>query len=207
MKGKTQYLFYLLTIAIVVAVLFVAKTYYAALALILSMLLICHREIWSLIRYQKLPPVDERIKENAGKSLRNSFIFFVFTMILTIVVYVSSSPMMIRPTLEVYLAILLTCVGVVYALSYFYYDKIEFKLSDGRQKLLRNCAIIEIVSFFVLFINAFFANAIYPVVETWLMFHQIMLIGSAITLAVSMIISLVVFIATLFNRPHYTAGD
>jgi len=70
----------LLVISIIALVLVVAlisvRAYYLTIALVVGTLIMGHREIWSLLRTKRLPPMDERIRENTGKSIRNGFIFF-----------------------------------------------------------------------------------------------------------------------------------
>ena len=63
--------------ALILTVMLISlRAYYVLVALIAGALLICYRELWHLIKTKKLPPVDERVTENVGKSLRNGFIFF-----------------------------------------------------------------------------------------------------------------------------------
>lgn len=76
MKTKRVFLAVSITALILTVILISLKAYYVVIALVAGTLLIGHRELWSLVRRRKLPPVDERVRENAGKSLRNSFIFF-----------------------------------------------------------------------------------------------------------------------------------
>jgi hypothetical protein len=56
MKSKLWFISFLVTSLIVVTVLFIAKIYYAAIAISIGWLVINYREIWSLVRYRKLPP-------------------------------------------------------------------------------------------------------------------------------------------------------
>jgi heme/copper-type cytochrome/quinol oxidase subunit 4 len=206
MKGRVIYLFFLIATLIVITVLFFTKIYYAAVALVFSWLIISHREIWSLIRHRKLPPIDERISENISKSLRNSFIFFILLIIFTILIYSTLPSTLLKPALESYLAVLLACIGIIYALSYLYFDRIEANLSNMSEKVLRYCMIIGIASLLIVFTNVFYPSAIYPNSETWLIFHQLTLIGSAIIFAFSLIISLIIILKALFSRSQYISG-
>lgn len=74
MKTKRAFIAVSVIALIVTIILISLKAYYVAVALIVGTLIIGYREIWSLIRRRKLPPIDERVKENTGKSVRNGFI-------------------------------------------------------------------------------------------------------------------------------------
>ncbi|NIX01006.1 MAG: hypothetical protein GWN13_22755, partial [Phycisphaerae bacterium] len=68
-------------VALILAITLISlRAYYVAVALLVGTLLISYREIWSLIRRKKLPPIDERVRENTSKSIRNGFIFLVITL-------------------------------------------------------------------------------------------------------------------------------
>ena len=184
-----------------------AKIYFAAAALVISWMVASYRELWSLIRFFKLPPVDERTKDNVSRALINSLVVFSLVMIVTIILYITLPLSFIRPELETYLAVILACIGVVYALSYLYFDRIEADLTEGKTRILRYCVTIGLISLFILFLNAFYAHVIYPDVDKWFGFHQISLYVSAIVFAISAIISLVMLFSSMFGRSHYTSGN
>lgn len=202
MKGKLWFLSFLIVSLIVVTILVVAKIYYAAIALIIGWLIINHRELWSLLRHGKLPPIDERIRENMNKSLRNSFIFFGIASILTIFLYATVPPDLLRPDLELYLAPLLAFIIGVYALSYLFYDRIETSLSDRELRLLHGFLVVGGISFFIFFFNTFYTGSIYPSIE-WLAVHRIMLIGSAFIFVIGIIGCLAIFLKNLFAKPKH----
>ena len=52
------------------------ENFYVAVALVVGAVILRYREIWSLLRWRRLPPIDERVRENTGKSIRNAFVFF-----------------------------------------------------------------------------------------------------------------------------------
>ena len=63
-------------ITLVVTVFLIAmEQYYVAVALLIGVIIMWHREIWSLLTRKQMPPMDERVKENTGKAIRNGFIF------------------------------------------------------------------------------------------------------------------------------------
>lgn len=64
----------ILCIALVVTIMLISlEAYYVAVSLVVGTLLFAHREVWSLITKRRLPPFDERVKENITKSIRNGF--------------------------------------------------------------------------------------------------------------------------------------
>ena len=76
MKTK-RLLWIVLIVALVITIALIAlEQYYVATALIVGTLIMRHRELWSLFSKGKLPPVDERVRENTGKAIRNGFIYF-----------------------------------------------------------------------------------------------------------------------------------
>jgi len=76
MKMKRVFLAVSIVALILVITLISLRAYYVVIALIAGTLIIGHRGLWSLIKREKLPAIDERVRENVGKSVRNGFIFF-----------------------------------------------------------------------------------------------------------------------------------
>ena len=74
MRTRRVFLGIFITALLVTIVLISVKAYYVAIALFIGMLLISYRELWSLLKTRKLPPFDEKIRENIGKSVRNGFV-------------------------------------------------------------------------------------------------------------------------------------
>ena len=65
MRTKIAFLAVSIAALLVAIILISLKAYYVTIALVVGTLIIGHRELWSLIRRRKLPPVDERVRENA----------------------------------------------------------------------------------------------------------------------------------------------
>ena len=128
MKTKRAFLAVSITALIVAIVLISLKAYYVAVALVVGTLLIGHRELWSLLRRRKLPPIDERVRENAAKSIRNGFIFLVLALaflMLPFTVMLIEEPDTVHVLGGLFLA-----GGAVYLLSYIFYDRVEPKLDE-----------------------------------------------------------------------------
>ena len=125
-------------IALVLIILLVSlKEYYVAVALSVGIFIIGRREFWHLLKKRKLPPFDERVRENMAKSARNGFIFFAIAsaslmLCLSInLVYITNlDPVHIMSGL--FLA-----GGLVYLLSYVFYDRVEPKLREGELRKLK----------------------------------------------------------------------
>ncbi len=195
MKTKMAFLSFFITAIIMAIMLILLEVYYAAGALVIGVLIIGHRELWSLIRKRKLPPIDERVKENINKSIRNGFIFFGMISILTILFYITDQYEPIQPDLEYFLSGLLLSVGIVYMLSYIFYDRVEASLDRKELKKIRIFSLLAGISLIVFIINAFFVNTIINFA-----FHRILLYVPPFIFALGIIGSMVIFIKGLFAR-------
>jgi len=66
---KFSWTIFILALVITIA-LIALEQYYVAIELVVGTVIMMHRELWSLLTKRKLPPVDERVKENTSKSPR-----------------------------------------------------------------------------------------------------------------------------------------
>ena len=198
MKTKTALITFSITALLMTIILIILEAYFVAVALVVGLLVLGHRELWSLIRKRKLPPIDERVRENTSKSIRNSFIFFGIVSILTILFYVSDDQY-IYPQLEYFLGGLLLAVGIVYVISYVFYDRVEANLDRKGSKIFKASALVAGVSLIVFIINAFFGNVIYPK-PGFFTFHRILLYVSPFVFALGITGSMIIFIKGLFAR-------
>ncbi|MFC1931399.1 hypothetical protein ACFLXJ_04300 [Chloroflexota bacterium] len=211
MKTKKVFLAVSITALIVAIVLISLEAYYVVVAFVLGIILMSHRELWSLLRRKKLPPIDERVRENTGRSIRNGFIFFV---IVTAFLMLPFSVRLVETPETVHvLGGLFVSAGAVYLFSYLYYDRIEPKWDKGGFKMLRIFLLIAGISLGVFIISVFLHNAIYGLfihfcgADFWdrtglgdePVFFFIAII-SAGAFAVGVIGSLVLFIKGLFSK-------
>jgi len=128
MKGKKLILAISITALVMTIMLISLKAYYVAIALVAGALLMGHRELWSLIKRRKLPPIDERVKENTSKSVRNGFIFFAIALaflMLPFSVRIIETPNTVHVVGGLFLS-----GGAVYLLSYLFYDRVEPNLGE-----------------------------------------------------------------------------
>ena len=148
---------------------------------------------------RKLPLIDERVRENTSKSIRNSFLFFCMVAVLTMIFYFADEYEPIRPGLEYFLGGLLLSVGVVYVVSYLFYDRVEVNLDRNGSKKFMVFSWVSGISLVVFIINAFFVNMIFPSIE-FFTFHRILLYVSPFVFALGIIGSMIIFMKGLFAR-------
>jgi len=211
MKTKRLLLAVSITALIVTILLISLEAYYVAIALVAGTLIIGHRELWSLIRRRKLPPIDERVRENVSKSVRNGFIFFAIAsafLMLPFSVRIIEGP----DTVHV-LGGLFLSGGMVYLLSYLFYDRVEPRLGERGLRMLKMFLLVAGISFAAGIISVFLHNAIYGLfihffgADFWdrigmsdePVFFFLSLL-SVLAFAVGIIGSLVMFIKGLFSK-------
>ena len=195
---KTKRLLWLvLIVALIITIALIAlEQYYVAVALIMGTLIMRHREIWSLIRTRKLPPVDERVRENTGKAIRNGFIYFAAAtafLMLPFSVILTAGP----DTIHVLTGLFLSA-GLVYLLSYLFYDRVEPKIAERRLKVLKTFLLIAGISVGAFIISVFLHNALsglFGVEEP--VFFCIAVFIAPLALVVGLIGSLALFIVGL----------
>ena len=190
-----------ITTLILTVILISLKAYYVAVALIAGTLIIGHRELWALIKKRKLPPVDERVRENAGRSLRNGFIFFAIATAFLMLLF--SINRTLNPEIMHLLGGLFISAGAVYALSYLYYDRAEPRLSERGLKMLKKFLAMAGASLAVFILSVFLHNMISGLLDIEEpVFFVISTIIAPLAFAVGIIGSLVLFIKGLFSRAY-----
>ena len=198
MKTKRLLLAVSITALIVTVVLISLEAYYVAIALVVGILLIGYRELWSLIRTKKMPPIDERVRENVSKSVRNGFIFFVLAsafLMLPFTVILTEKPETVHILGGLFLS-----GGAVYLLSYLFYDRVEPGLSERSLRILKMFLLVAGISLATFVISVFLHNAIgglFSIEEPVFFFIALL---SIVALAVGIIGSLVIFIKGLFSK-------
>ena len=211
MKTKKVFLAVSITALILTVVLISLEAYYVAIALVVGTLLIGHRELWSLLRRRKLPPIDERVRENTSKSVRNGFIFFAVATAFLMLPF--SVRLVEAPDTVHVLGGLFISAGAVYLLSYLVYDRVGPGLGERGLKMLKIFLRVAGISLGAFIISVFLHNAIYGLfihffgTDFWdrvglgdePVFFFIAII-SAFSFAVGLIGSLVIFIKGLFSK-------
>jgi len=206
MKTKRVFLAVSITALILIITLISLRAYYVTIALIAGTLIIGYRELWSLITRRKLPPVDERVRGNTSKSLRNGFIFFALAtafLMLPFSVRLTSTPSTVHVLGGLFLS-----AGTVYLLSYLFYDQAEPKLDEKWLKMLKRFLLVAGISLGAFIISVFLHNAIYGLVYVGILnrpdldepvFFIISLL-SVVAFMVGIVGSLVIFIKGLFAK-------
>jgi hypothetical protein len=198
MKTKRLFWAVLVVALIMTIVLIFLEAYYVAVALIVGTLIMRHREIWSLIRKRQLPPVDERVRENTGKAIRNGFIFFAAAtafLMLPFSVILTRGP-------DTVLSGLFLSAGLVYLLSYLFYDRAEPKIEEGRLRILKTFLLIAGISLGTFIISVFLHNALSGLLGVEEpVFFCIAVFVAPLALAVGLVGSLVLFVMGLVSKP------
>jgi hypothetical protein len=194
-----------ITALVVAAILISLEAYYVVVAFTVGLLLMGHRELWSLLRRRGLPPIDERVRENTGKSVRNGFIFFVLATAFLMLPF--SVRLVEGPTTVQVLGGLFIAAGAVYLLSYIYYDRVEPGLSEGGVRLLNIFMLIAGISLGALIISIFLHNAISALAMHFFdtefeepVFFIMATIICPLGVAVGIIGSMVIYLKGLFRR-------
>jgi len=200
MKAKRLSWAIFIAALVVFIILVFLEQYYVAVALIVGTLIMRHREIWFLITKRRLPPVDERVRENTGKAIRNGFIYFAAAtafLMLPFSIILTRGP----DTVHV-LAGLFLSAGLVYLLSYLFYDRAEPKMEERSLIMLKKFLMIAGIAVGTFIISVFLHNAIsalFGVEEP--VFFIIAVFIAPLALAVGLIGSLVLYIMGLAGKP------
>jgi hypothetical protein len=197
MKVKRALLAVSIAALVLTIILVFLEERYAAIALIVGALLMGYPEIWSLLARRRAP-IDERVRENIFKSIRNGFIFFAITsMALMLAFSVNRS---LDPDILYVLSSLFLPAGVVYLFSYLHYGRAEPRLDEGRAKKLRTFLLIAGISAGVFVVSFILHNVISGLlgVEEPVFFTLALL--SIVGLGVGIIGGLVIFIQGLTGK-------
>lgn len=180
-------------------VLISLKAYYVLAAVIAGLLILGYRDIWSLITTRRIPPLDERLKENTGKAIRNGFVFFAVASIF-LMLFLSVNQTVELELLHV-VGALFVATGLVYLLSYVFYDRGEPNLSERGVRMLKAFLLVAGISVAVFILSVFLHNMIsglFDIEEP--VFFTIAVIIAPLGLLVGLIGSLVVFIMGLVGQ-------
>ena len=112
---------------------------YVAIALVAGILLLGHRELWSLVRYGRMPVIDERVQNNLTGAMRLTGVFF-FIASIVLIMLLRFNVFKNTPT-ELIISGQLVIVGFVYLLGYYYYDRVRPDLGERAARWLKICLI------------------------------------------------------------------
>jgi hypothetical protein len=189
-----------LIISLIATVFLIAmEQYYVAVALFLGIIIMSHREIWSLLTTRRMPPLDERVKENTGKAIRNGFIYFA--VVIAVLMMPFGEVVTDRFDTSHILGGLFLSSGLVYMLSYLFYDRAGPAIPEKHLKLLKTFLILAALAVPVFIVGAFMHNALsalFDIEEP--VFFVIAVIIAPLIFVVGLLSSLVLFIMGLASR-------
>ena len=170
---------------------------YVVIALVLGFLLLGHREIWSLVRYRRLPVIDERVRDNLTGAMRLTGCFFFIASIVMILL-LRFNVFRDTPTVLI-ISAQLVIVGIVYLVGYHYYDRVRPNLGVRATHWLKICLVTAGLALSTIAL----AIALHNLVSAWFGFEDAfffilgLLVAPAI-FAVSLLGMLAVFIKGLW---------
>jgi len=126
--------------AVLALILISLKAYYVLITILAGSILIGYREFWSLIKTGRLPPFDERVRQNMNRSIRNGFLFFIIASIFLMLFFSVNQKW--KPEILHVLGSLFVSAAAVYFLSFIFYDRSEPKLSGSDLKTLKTFLIL-----------------------------------------------------------------
>ncbi len=140
-------------------VLLSSENLYVALALILGFLLLGHRELWSLIRHRRMPVIDERVQHNLTGAMRfTGVFFFISSAVLILLLHFNVFK---ETATSLVISGQLILIGIIYVISYHYYDRVQPVLKERSIKTLIFCLMTAGISLGVIALSITLHNMIY----------------------------------------------
>jgi hypothetical protein len=171
---------------------------YVIIALVLGFLLLGHREIWSLIRYRRLPVIDERVQHNLTGAMRLTGVFF-FIASVVLILLLRFDVFKNTPTGLIISGLLVT-VGIVYVAGYYYYDRVQPNQGKRALQSLKICLVTAGLSLSTIALAIALHNMVSALFGFEDAFFFILgLLVAPFILAVSLITGLFIFIKGLFG--------
>jgi hypothetical protein len=167
--------------------------------LIIGILLLGHRELWSLIRYRRTPVIDERVRNNLSSAMRLTGVFFFIASILLILL-MRFNVFKGTPT-SLIISGQLVVVGLVYVIGYYYYDRVLPGLGEWAARWLKICLITAGLSLTTIALAIVLHNLVsyWFGIEEAVFFILGVLAGPAV-FALSLLFSLGIYISGLFGH-------
>jgi uncharacterized membrane protein len=171
---------------------------YVVLAIVLACLLLGHRELWSLIKYRRLPVIDERVRNNLTSAMRITGVFF-FIACVVLILLLHFDVLENTPT-GLIISGLLVIVGIVYVVGYHYYDRIQPNLGKRAARFLKICMVTAGLSLSTIAL----AITLHNMVSVWFgiedaFFFILGLFAAPAVFVISLIISLAIYIKGLLG--------
>jgi hypothetical protein len=179
-------------------VLISRENVYVVIALVLGFLLLGHRELWSLIRYRRLPVIDERVQHNLTSAMRLTGAFF-FIASIVLILLLRFNVFKGTPT-SLIISGLLVAVGIIYVIGYYYYDRVRPNLGERAMRWLKICLVAAGVSLSTIALGIVLHNLVSALfgIEEAFFFILALLVAPGI-LAICLLGSLVIFLKGFFG--------
>ena len=196
MKTRCALIAYVVISLLGLMMLLARENVYVVAALVLGFLLLGHRELWSLVRYRRLPVIDDRVRENLSNAMRLTGVFFFISSIVLILL-LRFDVFENTPT-GLIISGQLVVIGIVYVVGYHYYDRVRPNLGEPAMRWLKICLITAGLSLSTIAL----AIVLHNLVSAWFGFEDAfffilgLLVAPAV-LAASLLGSLVIFIKGL----------
>jgi uncharacterized membrane protein len=171
---------------------------YIVIALLAGILLLGHRELWSLIKHRRLPVIDERVRDNLTGAMRLTGSFF-FIASIALIILLRFNVFRDTPA-GLIISGQLVLVGIVYLISYHYYDRIRPNLGEKASRWLKICMITAGLSLSTIALSI----ALHNLVSAWLgmeeaFFFILGLLVAPAIFAISLLGSMAIFIKGLWT--------
>jgi hypothetical protein len=198
MKKRIALIAYSVISVLALILLLSRSNIYVAAAIFIGVVLLGHREIWSLIRYRHLPVIDERVRDNLTSAMRLTGIFFFIASI--VVILLMRFDVFENTPKELILSGQLVMVGMVYLLGYHYYDHVRPNLGERARRWLRICLITAGLSLSTIAL----AIALHNLVSVWFNFEDAFffilgLLAAPAVFIVSLLGVLIIYISGFFG--------
>ncbi|MDA8219608.1 MAG: hypothetical protein M0Z94_18570 [Dehalococcoidales bacterium] len=182
-----------------VTVFLLLQSYYVVIALLIAALMVGYREVWSLLRWRRLPPFDERVQENMAGALRNGFVFFVLaSAFLTALFGLVSVP---GSAVGYVVGGLLIAGTAAYALSYLYFDRVKLTSSERGLRMLKAFLAVAGGSICLFVVGVVLHNAISALLNVEeAVFFLLAVIVAPLAFAIGVLGSAALFVKGLFSR-------
>ena len=147
-------------LGVLVALLLIAvRAYPVLIACAAGALVFGHRELWSLLRRRRLPVLDERVRANLNRAMRNGLLFFGITALLLMLLL--SLGMVDGADPLTMVGVWFITVMAVYLGSYFYFEHAAPNLKDRETRFVSRALVMMGVALAVAVISLLLHNAIY----------------------------------------------
>jgi len=169
---------------------------YVVIALVVGILLLGHRELWSLVRHGRMPVIDERVQNNLTGAMRLTGVFF-FIASIVLILLLRFNVFKNTPK-ELIISGQLVIVGFVYVIGYYFYDRVRPYLGERAARWLKICLITAGLCLSTIAL----AIVLHNLVSAWLGFEDAfffilgLLVAPAV-LALSLLGCLVIYIKGL----------